>query len=243
MDTGSEARRILLVEDEKNIRDAVAAYLERAGYWVTPAADGQEAVDAFSLHQFDLVILDLMLPRLPGEKVCRIIRDTSDVPIIMLTAKGEVEDRIVGFELGADDYLIKPFSPRELVARVRALLRRAHIDSEPQREVLDFGGLTIDLNGHKVLVNDEEVDLTASEFKLLTTLSRYPGRVYSRMELVEKVLGYDFEGYERTIDSHVKNLRAKIGDDPRNPRWIYTVHGVGYRFEVPRDGESAGQEA
>lgn len=243
MDTGSEARRILLVEDEKNIRDAVAAYLERAGYWVTPAADGQEAVDAFSLHQFDLVILDLMLPRLPGEKVCRIIRDTSDVPIIMLTAKGEVEDRIVGLELGADDYLIKPFSPRELVARVRALLRRAHIDSEPQREVLDFGGLTIDLNGHKVLVNDEEVDLTVSEFKLLTTLSRYPGRVYSRMELVEKVLGYDFEGYERTIDSHVKNLRAKIGDDPRNPRWIYTVHGVGYRFEVPRDGESAGQEA
>lgn len=243
MDTGSEARRILLIEDEKNIRDAVAAYLERAGYWVTPAADGQEAVDAFSLHQFDLVILDLMLPRLPGEKVCRIIRDTSDVPIIMLTAKGEVEDRIVGLELGADDYLIKPFSPRELVARVRALLRRAHIDSEPQREVLDFGGLTIDLNGHKVLVNDEEVDLTASEFKLLTTLSRYPGRVYSRMELVEKVLGYDFEGYERTIDSHVKNLRAKIGDDPRNPRWIYTVHGVGYRFEVPRDGESAGQEA
>ena len=184
-----------------------------------------------------------MLPRLPGEKVCRIIRDTSDVPIIMLTAKGEVEDRIVGLELGADDYLIKPFSPRELVARVRALLRRAHIDSEPQREVLDFGGLTIDLNGHKVLVNDEEVDLTASEFKLLTTLSRYPGRVYSRMELVEKVLGYDFEGYERTIDSHVKNLRAKIGDDPRNPRWIYTVHGVGYRFEVPRDGESVGQEA
>lgn len=243
MDTGSEARRILLVEDEKNIRDAVAAYLERAGYWVTPAADGQEAVDAFSLHQFDLVILDLMLPRLPGEKVCRIIRDTSDVPIIMLTAKGEVEDRIVGLELGADDYLIKPFSPRELVARVRALLRRAHIDSEPQREVLDFGGLTIDLNGHKVLVNDEEVDLTVSEFKLLTTLSRYPGRVYSRMELVEKVLGYDFEGYERTIDSHVKNLRAKIGDDPRNPRWIYTVHGVGYRFEVPRDGESVGQEA
>ena len=243
MDTGSEARRILLVEDEKNIRDAVAAYLERAGYWVTPAADGQEAVDAFSLHQFDLVILDLMLPRLPGEKVCRIIRDTSDVPIIMLTAKGEVEDRIVGLELGADDYLIKPFSPRELVARVRALLRRAHIDSEPQREVLDFGGLTIDLNGHKVLVNDEEVDLTASEFKLLTTLSRYPGRVYSRMELVEKVLGYDFEGYERTIDSHVKNLRAKIGDAPRTPRWIYTVHGVGYRFEVPRDGESVGQEA
>ncbi|MBS6940093.1 MAG: response regulator transcription factor, partial [Slackia piriformis] len=125
------------------------------------------------------------------------------------------------------------FSPRELVARVRALLRRVHADSEPQREVLEFGELTIDVSGHKVLVNDEEVDLTASEFKLLTTLSRYPGRVYSRMELVEKVLGYDFEGYERTIDSHVKNLRAKIGDNPRSPKWLHTVHGVGYRFEDP----------
>ena len=147
----------------------------------------------------------------------------------MLTAKGEVEDRIIGLELGADDYLVKPFSPRELVARARALLRRVHADSEPQREVLEFGELTIDVSGHKVLVNNEEIDLTASEFKLLTTLSRYPGRVYSRMELVEKVLGYDFEGYERTIDSHVKNLRAKIGDNPRSPKWLHTVHGVGYR--------------
>ena len=122
---------------------------------------------------------------------------------------------------------------RELVARARALLRRVRADSEPQREVLEFGELTIDVSGHKVLVSGEEIDLTASEFKLLTTLSRYPGRVYSRMELVEKVLGYDFEGYERTIDSHVKNLRAKIGDNPRNPKWLHTVHGVGYRFEDP----------
>ena len=239
MDMGSETRRILLVEDEKAIREAVAAYLERENYWVTGAADGQQAVEEFNRNHFDLVILDLMLPKIPGEKVCRIIRDTSDVPIIMLTAKGEVEDRIIGLELGADDYLIKPFSPRELVARVRALLRRAHIDSEPQREVFEYGDLTIDITGHKVLVKGEEVDLTASEFKLLTTLSRYPGRVYSRMELVEKVLGYDFEGYERTIDSHVKNLRAKIGDDPRHPKWIYTVHGVGYRFEAPKDDASA----
>lgn len=174
-----------------------------------------------------------MLPRVPGERVCRVIRDNSDTPIIMLTAKGEVEDRIIGLELGADDYLVKPFSPRELVARVRALLRRAHSEAEPQREVLEFGELTIDISGHKILVNDEVIDLTASEFKLLTTLCRYPGRVYSRMELVEKVLGYDFEGYERTIDSHVKNLRAKIGDNPRNPKWLHTVHGVGYRFEDP----------
>ena len=242
MDTNPEARRILLVEDEKAIRDAVAAYLKNENYLVTCAADGQQAVDEFKEHHFDLVILDLMLPKIPGEKVCKIIRDTSDVPIIMLTAKGEIEDRIVGLELGADDYLVKPFSPRELVARVRALLRRAHMESEPQREVLQFGTLTIDLTGHKVMVADKEVDLTASEFKLLTTLSRYPGRVYSRMELVEKVLGYDFEGYERTIDSHVKNLRAKLGDDPRNPTWIFTVHGVGYRFEIPKDDQAPKQE-
>ena len=198
----NETRRILLVEDEKAIRDAVTAYLERENYWVTAVGDGQEALEEFSKHHFDLVILDLMLPRVPGERVCRAIRDNSDVPIIMLTAKGEVEDRIIGLELGADDYLVKPFSPRELVARARALLRRVHADSEPQREVLEFGELTIDVSGHKVMVSGKEIDLTASEFKLLTTLSRYPGRVYSRMELVEKVLGYDFEGYERTIDSH-----------------------------------------
>ena len=194
----NETRRILLVEDEKAIRDAVTAYLERENYWVTAVGDGQEALEEFSKHHFDLVILDLMLPRVPGARV-----------------------------------LVKPSSPRELVVRARALLRRVHADSEPQREVLEFGELTIDVSGHKVLVNNEEIDLTASEFKLLTTLSRYPGRVYSRMELVEKVLGYDFEGYERTIDSHVKNLRAKIGDNPRSPKWLHTVHGVGYRFEDP----------
>lgn len=235
--------RILIVDDDTNICELLRLYIEKEGYEASIANDGETALKMFDSFGPDLLLLDIMLPGLDGWQVCREIRKKSSCPIIMLTAKGEVEDRIVGLELGADDYLIKPFSPRELVARVRALLRRAHIDSEPQREVLDFGGLTIDLNGHKVLVNDEEVDLTASEFKLLTTLARYPGRVYSRMELVEKVLGYDFEGYERTIDSHVKNLRAKIGDDPRNPRWIYTVHGVGYRFEVPRDGEAADQEA
>ena len=229
----NETRHILLVEDDDVIRDAVAAYLERENYWVTPVRDGQDALEEFSRRKFDLIILDLMLPKVSGETVCRKVRDVSDVPIIMLTAKGEIEDRIIGLELGADDYLIKPFSPRELVARTRALFRRAHSDSEPQREVLEFGELSIDVSGHKVMVNGEEIDLTASEFKLLTTLSRYPGRVYSRMELVEKVLGYDFEGYERTIDSHVKNLRAKIGDNPRAPKWLHTVHGVGYRFEDP----------
>ena len=218
----SDEKRILLVEDEKAIRDAVAAYLERENYAVRGVGDGQSALEEFEKHSFDLIILDLML----------------NVPIIMLTAKGEVEDRIIGLELGADDYLIKPFSPRELVARVRALLRRAHAETEPALEVLDFTDLVIDISGHKVTVEGKEVDLTASEFKLLTTLARYPGRVYTRMELVEKVLGYDFEGYERTIDSHVKNLRAKLGDDPRNPRWLYTVHGVGYRFEAPQRSDA-----
>jgi two-component system response regulator RegX3 len=230
----AETRRILLVEDEKSIRQAVAAYLEREGYWVTPAEDGQAALEEFEKHKFDVIVLDLMLPKVSGEEVCRRIRNASDVPIIMLTAKGEEEDRIAGLELGADDYLVKPFSPRELVARVRALLRRAHVESEPQRDRLVFGQLQIDVTGHKAFLGDKELDLTASEFKLLTTLARYPGRVYSRMELVEKVLGYDFEGYERTIDSHVKNLRAKLDDDPRDPTYIYTVHGVGYRFEAPK---------
>jgi two-component system, OmpR family, response regulator RegX3 len=230
----AETRRVLLVEDEKSIRSAVAAYLEREGYWVTPAEDGQVALEAFSKHKFDVIVLDLMLPKVSGEEVCRRIRNASDVPIIMLTAKGEEEDRIAGLELGADDYLVKPFSPRELVARVRALLRRAHVDSEPQRDRLQFGDLEVDVTGHKAFLRGNELDLTASEFKLLTTLARYPGRVYSRMELVEKVLGYDFEGYERTIDSHVKNLRAKLEDDPRDPTFIWTVHGVGYRFEAPK---------
>ena len=231
-------QRVLLVEDDKVIRDAVQAYLERESYWVTPVGDGAAALEAAARHAFDLVILDLNLPKVSGEEVCRRLRDASDVPIIMLTAKGTEEERIKGLELGADDYLVKPFSPRELVARVRALLRRAHADSDPQRDRLVFGELEIDLKAHRVLLDGQEVDLTASEFKLLVTLCRYPGRVYSRMELVEKVLGYDFEGYERAIDSHVKNLRAKLADDPREPRFIHTVTGVGYRFE-PAESEAA----
>ena len=224
---------ILIIEDETAIQSILSELLTDAGYNIEVASDGLEGITKFRKKPFSLVLLDIMMPKIDGYTVCEMIRQESNVPIIMLTAKGEVEDRIIGLELGADDYLVKPFSPRELVARARALLRRVHADSEPQREVLEFGELTIDVSGHKVLVNNEEIDLTASEFKLLTTLSRYPGRVYSRMELVEKVLGYDFEGYERTIDSHVKNLRAKIGDNPRSPKWLHTVHGVGYRFEDP----------
>jgi DNA-binding response OmpR family regulator len=222
--------RILLVEDERTIREAVEAYLVREGYQVTAVANGQEALSEFAKGNYGLMILDLMLPWVAGEKVCQIVRNTSDIPIIMLTAKGEIEDRIIGLELGADDYLIKPFSPRELIARVRALLRRVHFAEEPRRETLVFNNLIIDSSSRCVTLGERKLDLTTSEFNLLVTLSRYPGRVYTRSELVEKVLGYDFEGYERTIDSHVKNLRSKLGDDPRDPRWLFTVHGVGYRF-------------
>jgi DNA-binding response OmpR family regulator len=228
-----DTRRILLVEDEAQTRSVVEAYLERDGYWVTAVGDGMRALEAFSTHRYDAIVLDLNLPKVSGEEVCRRIRDVSDVPIIMLTAKGAEEERIAGLDLGADDYLVKPFSPRELVARMRALLRRARAESEPQRSRVEFGPLEIDLGGHKVFLDGRELELTASEYKLLTTLSRYPGRVYSRMELVEKVLGYDFEGYERAIDSHVKNLRSKLDDDPKQPRFIHTVFGVGYRFEYP----------
>ncbi|MCL2438175.1 MAG: response regulator transcription factor [Coriobacteriia bacterium] len=226
-----ETRRVLLVEDEKSIRDAVVAYLEREGFWVTPANDGESALHAFSLHNFDLVVLDLMLPKVSGEEVCKEIREKSDVPIIMLTAKGEVDDRIAGLELGADDYLVKPFSPRELIARIKVLLRRSNATSIPQRDFLRYGDLELDVGGHRAILDGKDLDLTVSEFKLLLVLARYPGRVYSRMELVDKVLGYDFEGYERTVDSHIKNLRAKLGDDPKRPHYISTVHGVGYRFE------------
>ena len=227
------AHTVLIVEDDPNIADLLHLYLEKDGYTTEIAPDGGKAVEKFRQIQPDLVLLDVMLPVMDGWEVLRTIRQESKTPVIMLTAKGEIEDRIIGLELGADDYLIKPFSPRELVARVRALFRRAHQADEPAVEVLDFGDLVIDISGHKILVEGKEVDLTASEFKLLTTLARHPGRVYNRMELVEKVLGYDFEGYERTIDSHVKNLRAKLGDDPKKPKWLYTVHGVGYRFEAP----------
>jgi two-component system, OmpR family, response regulator RegX3 len=225
------SQRILLVEDERTIRDAVAAYLEREGFWVTSVADGAAALEQVAKRPFDLIVLDLNLPKVSGEEVCRRVRDVSDVPIIMLTAKGSEAEKIAGLEIGADDYLVKPFSPRELVARVRALMRRAHAESDPQRDKMEYGGLVIDLRAHRVQLDGEELDLTASEFKLLVTLARYPGRVYPRMELVEKVLGYDFEGYERAIDSHVKNLRAKLNDDPKEPRFIQTVTGVGYRFE------------
>jgi len=229
--------KILVVDDERKITEVVRAYLEKEGYIVLVAGDGQGALDLIERSKPDLVILDLMLPDMAGEEICRRLRQRSDVPIIMLTAKASEEERVKGLMIGADDYIVKPFSPRELVARVRAILRRVRRDSEALRDRLSFhnGSLTIDLIRHEVKRNGKLVPLTAYEYKLLVALAQHPGRVYSRLQLVNKVQGYDFEGYERTIDAHIKNLRKKIEPDPKNPRYIQTVYGMGYKFEGEED--------
>ena len=228
----STPTRILVVEDEARIAEVVLSYLEREGHMVVRAATGEAALDDFAGRRPDLVVLDLGLPDMAGEDVCRRIRAASDVPIIMLTAKDGEEDLVKGLQLGADDYLTKPFSPRELTARVRALLRRARSDDEPQADVLERAGgrLVVDSARRRATLDGAPVELTESEFRLLQTLARFPGRVYTRFELVDKVQGYQFEGYERTIDAHVKNLRRKLGEDARDPRLVLTVYGRGYAF-------------
>jgi len=223
---------ILLVEDEKNISDVVKAYLEKENYKVIRAFNGQEALELFNLHEPDLIILDLMLPKISGEEVCSMIRSTSHVPIIMLTAKSHEDDKIEGLTIGADDYLVKPFSPRELVSRVKALLRRAYRDSSPLAEKLVFpGGLTIFVDKFTVYKNKVDLDLTTNEFKVLLALASNPKIVFSRDQLLDKAFGYDYDGFQRTIDTHIKNIRQKIEDDPKKPSYIITVYGAGYKFE------------
>ncbi len=226
---------ILVVDDERKIRDLVRSYLEREGYSVLVADTGQRALEATERAGPDLVVLDLKLPDLPGEEVARTIRSHSDLPIIMLTAKAGEEDRVAGLHLGADDYLVKPFSPRELVARVEAVLRRAQGGRTTTAVSFDGGHLVIDPEGRDVLVAGSPVELTRSEFDLLFALASRPGRVFSRYELITRVQGYDYEGYERTIDAHVKNLRRKLGEDPRRPTYVVTVTGVGYKFGARPD--------
>lgn len=226
------ARKILVVEDEKKIAKVIAAYLEREGYDVITTASGTQALRMAESENPDMVVLDLMLPDLSGEEVCAELRRRSDVPIIMVTARTTEDERVHGLTIGADDYLTKPFSPKELVARVKTILRRTHSDTEFLAEKISFGEgrLALDVARHEVRIDGEPVSLTPHEFKLLLTMARHPGRVYSRYELINKVQGYDFEGYERTIDAHVKNLRQKIEVDPKNPQYILTVFGVGYKF-------------
>src|ERR1700756_4180283 len=227
---------VLLVEDERKLRDLVRSYLERAGLTVLSTGSGAEAISLASAAAPDLVILDLGLPDVPGESVARELRDGGQVPILMLTAKATQEDRIAGLELGADDYVTKPFSPRELVLRVQAVLRRGGPATAASGVASSGGGgLLIDEPPRTVPVRGTQAQLTPTEWGILGTLATVPGRVYSRFELINKVRGYEFEGYERTVDSHVKNLRRKIEDDPGNPGIILTVLGGGYRLGLARD--------
>ncbi len=223
------SKKILVVDDEKKIVNVVRGYLEQAGFNVAVAYDGQQALNAFRHEKPNLVLLDLNLPGLDGLDVARSLRKESSVPIIMLTARVEETDCLIGLELAADDYIVKPFSPREVVARVRAVLRRVEGETAPT-EILRAGEITLDLSKHNVTLRGESVDLTPTEFDLLTALLQNPGRAFTRLQLLDRVQGESYEGYERTIDAHIKNLRQKIGDDPKNPRYILTVFGVGYKF-------------
>jgi two-component system, OmpR family, response regulator RegX3 len=228
------AATVLVVDDERKIRELVRPYLERAGYAVLLAADGQTALALAARARPDLVVLDLMLPDLAGEEVARSLREVSEVPIIMLTAKAGEDDRVAGLRLGADDYLVKPFSPRELAARVEAVLRRARSD-RPGRRRFNDGRLELAVDAREVRLEGRPVALTRSEFDLLAALASRPGRVFSRYELITRVQGYEHEAYERTVDAHVKNLRRKLSDDPRSPRYVVTVPGVGYKLGVAED--------
>jgi DNA-binding response OmpR family regulator len=230
------AATVMLVEDERKLRDLVRSYLERAGYTVLSTGSGAEAIMMASTAAPDLIVLDLGLPDVPGETVATELRAVAPTPIVMLTAKSAEEDRIRGLELGADDYVTKPFSPRELVLRVQAVLRRGGVAAEQQISSYGTGILVIDQPRRQLTVRGKEVGLTPTEWGILVALAAVPGRVYSRFELINRVRGYEFEGYERTVDSHVKNLRRKIEDDPANPEIIQTVLGGGYRLGLAADG-------
>ena len=222
-------KRILVVDDEPKIVEVVTSYLEKSGYAVRGVFSGKEAYESFEREKPSLVILDWMLPDTTGEEICRMLRQKSDVPIIMLTAKVEEEDILYGLQIGADDYVTKPFSPRQLVARVEAVLRRTEGDSSP---VLSFrrGELVVDMDGYDVLLSGRPAGLTPNEFKIVGALARHPSKVFTREELIAIVSGDDFNGFDRVIDTHIKNIRQKIETDTRNPEYILTVHGVGYKF-------------
>ncbi|MBD0355703.1 MAG: response regulator transcription factor [Actinomycetota bacterium] len=222
-------RRILLVDDEPSIQKMLTHALEREGFQVYTVGDGEAALEAIETYEPHLIILDIMLPKIDGTEVIRRVRWGSDVPVIMLTAKDDEIDRVVGLELGADDYVTKPFAVRELVARVRAIMRRASAITEQRQDELSYDGLKIHLPSRRVAVGGEDVDLTYTEFELLVTLASNPGRVFSRSTLLTRVWGDEFRD-ERTVDVHIRHLREKIERDPRNPEFIHTARGVGYVF-------------
>lgn len=225
----SVAKTILVVDDEKRLVSLVESYLKQEGYRVITAYDGREALAIARRQSPDLIILDIMMPAMDGYEFIEAFRRERNTPIILLTARVEEQEQVIGLELGADDYVTKPFRPRELMARVRAVLRRAG-QLEPAAKILKASGITLDRDSRAVQVGDRYVDLTPSEFDLLAALMSAPGRVFSRLDLLDIIQGIRYEGYQRTIDLHVKNLRAKIESDPRSPRYIETVYGAGYRF-------------
>jgi len=226
---------ILVVDDDRKTVELICMYLEKDGYFVLPAYDGRQALYLARNKQPGLIILDLMLPRVDGLDVCRILRSESRVPIIMLTAKSTEDDKLVGLDLGADDYVTKPFSPRELVARVRAVLRRANAQEDSGPAEIRCGDLVVDFVRHEARIQEEAVHLTPKEFSILETLIKQPGRVFSRLELLENAFGFDYGGFERTVDVHVMNLRKKIEPDPSEPKFIQTIYGLGYKFENEQD--------
>jgi len=223
------SKTIMVVDDDKRLVSLVESYLAQEGYRVVTANNGVEALPIASREKPDLIILDIMMPEMDGYGFMREHRKELDTPIILLTARVDDDERVIGLELGADDYVTKPFRPRELVARVRAVLRRAG-KTEPQGKVLQVADITLDRDTREVTVAGKSVDLTPSEFDLLAALMTSPGRVFSRLDLLDVIQGVRYEGYERTIDTHIKNLRAKIELEPRSPRYVETVYGVGYRF-------------
>lgn len=225
-------KKILVVEDEEKIVAVVKSFLESKGFTVLTAKDGKAAVELFDKEEIAVILLDLMLPELPGEEVCRIIRKNSKVPIIMLTAMSDEADMLKGLGIGADDYITKPFSLKELYARMEAVMRRSADDLASLTTVKTYrdGDLTVDLVSHIVTKKSVEVKLTPNEYKLLTALIKYPNKVYTREELIVSAFGEEYEGFDRTIDSHIKNLRQKIENDPKEPDYVKTIHGVGYKF-------------
>lgn len=222
---------ILMIEDEERVADIMTKYLEKEGYTVYTCYTGKEGLDIFYKHPIDVVLLDLMLPDIQGEDICKELRSISNVYIFMITAKGTLDNKIEGFQIGADEYLVKPVSPRELVARVKALETRKEREENRDTIIFDKGNVKIFLQERIVKINNQDINLTPNEFDLLYQLASSPGRVFTREQLIEAVMGIDFDGFDRTIDVHIKNLRKKIEEDTKNPKYIKTVTGIGYKLE------------
>jgi len=229
----NEKFKILVVDDEQKVLNVIKAYLTKEGFEVLTSMDGEDALNIFKNQPIHLIILDLMLPKMSGEEVCSSIRATSSVPIIMLTAKSEEDNKIDGLAIGADDYITKPFSNRELVSRVKAIIRRTYRDNNPLAELLIINNGDLEINIEKLIIKKQgkTITLTSNEFKILIALLINPGQVFSREQLVNKAFGIDYDGFDRTVDTHIKNIRSKIEDDPKHPKYIISIYGMGYKFQ------------